>query len=126
MRLRLAVVLVALALPSAASAGSFRALLVTPKTAKVGVRWPWSLKVTGASGKPLAGRVTVTIKDPIGGVHPVEFFKNTKNITSIPFRGTFSDAVLWPADARGYPLAFRVLVVTAQGKRLLTRIVTVK
>jgi hypothetical protein len=126
MRLAVAAAAVALVAAPAASAASLRAVLVTPRVASVNVRWSWSVKVTSAAGKPLAGRVTVTIKDPLGGIHPIQFFKNTKNITNIPFKGRFADAVLWPPDSRGYPLTFRVLVVTAQGKRLLTRVVTVR
>jgi hypothetical protein len=119
------VLALALAAPAAATP-PFHAVLTTPKTAKVDIRWPWSVRVTTRSGKPLAGRVTVTVKDPIGGVHPIQFFANTKNITNIPFKGTFADAVLWPAESRGFPLEFRVLVKTALGSRLLKHVVTVK
>jgi len=36
----------------------------------------------------------------------------------------FSDAVRWPLDAKGYPLAFRVIVIAAGTKRTVTYTVT--
>ena len=58
-----------------------------------------------------AGRsdITAQIVDPIGGVHPVDFGNTTKHHNG-PFKGTFHDFVIWPADSRGIPLTFRLTV----------------
>ena len=116
-----AVAVAALALQSA----GFRATLTAGGHAPViDKRWPYSVKASNSKGKPLAARVTVAIVDPIGVVHPVEFFASTKTVTNIPFKGTFREAVLWPIESKGYTLTFRVTVRVGTAKRVLGYAVT--
>ena len=128
MRLRLAaLVLVALAFPLAAGAAApFTVVFRAPKhTPKVMERWPWSVTVRTAAGKPLAGRVTAVVVDPIGGVHPVEYgCCKKKFITNVPFRGTFRDYVQYPLSAKGYRVTFKVTVKTALGTKIVRYWVT--
>jgi len=126
--MRLAVLLAALTLALTASAVAaaprpFKATLTAATHSPVAdnkTRWPYQVKLTDLKGKPLAGRVSIAIVDPLGTVHPVQFFLNTKYVTNIPFKGVFKDAVLWPPDsAVGVVLNFRATVVTAKGKAVL-------
>jgi len=119
----IAVVSLALAAPAVAAAPkTFKATLTAATHTPVAdnaTRWPYQVKVTDLKGKPLAGRVTIEIVTPVGP-YPVAFFANKKNITNIPFKGIFKDAVLWPPDsAVGVVLKFRATVVTAKGKAVL-------
>jgi hypothetical protein len=118
--------LVAVAVAALALQGAtFKATLAGGgHTPGINVRWPYTVKVRDAKGHPLAARISVAIVDPIGGVHPVEFFANTKNITNYPIKGTFRDAVLWPPESRGFTLKFRVTVKVKTAKRVLTYAVT--
>lgn len=103
----------------------FKATLTTAgHTPKVNARWAYTVKVSSASGKPIAARITVQIKDPFGGVHPVEFYKVKKNIVGFPIKGVFRDAVNWPPESRKITLTFRVVVTAAGGRRVLTYAVT--
>src|SRR5207344_2176523 len=97
--MRLAVLLataaLALAAPAVAAAPkTFKATLTggthTP-VADNTTKWPYQVKLTDLKGKPLAGRVTITIVDPLGTVHPVQFGANDKYVTNIPFKGVFRD-----------------------------------
>jgi hypothetical protein len=113
-----------LAALSLTGAAPIRAVFDAPThTPKVKVRWPYSVRVTRA-GAPVAGRITVQIVDPIGGVHPVKFGSTTTDITRRPFRGTFRDFVIWPASSRGIPLTLRAIVTTAYGRRTVAYRVT--
>ncbi len=73
---------------------------------KIKTHWAYTLKATSA-GKSVSGKITVQIVDPLGGVHPVEFGANTKVIKNIPFKGTFSDYMVFPASGQGVPLTIR-------------------
>ena len=86
----------------------------------INTRWAYSVKVTDAKGKPLAARITAVVIDPIGGVHPVEFFANKKTVTNYPIKGTFKDTIIWPPESTGYDLTFRMKVVVGKAKRVLT------
>jgi hypothetical protein len=99
----------------------FKATLTTAgHHPKVNARWAYSLKVTNAAGKPVAARITVQTKDPLGGIHPIEFFKVKKNIVNYSIKnGVFRDAVTWPPESRGIPLTFRVIVAVSGKKRVL-------
>jgi hypothetical protein len=98
-----------------------RASLSAPNHApKAGKLWPYSVKVTDASGKPLTGTVdteflfgsqVVGHEDP--ATHPLK-------------SGTLHDAVTWPAQAVGEPLALRVVVHTSQRTITLDWPVSVK
>jgi len=118
--------IVAAVLASAALAGEppLRVTLTAPThMPKVAVRWPYSVRATRA-GAPVAGRITVQIVDPLGGVHPVQLGLTTTNITRRPFRGIFRDFVIWPGSSRGIPLTLRVTVVAASARRVLRYRVT--
>ncbi len=109
----------------AVGATPFKATLVAgTHHPAVNTRWPYAVKVTDAKGHPLRARVSVAVIDPIGGVHPTQFYANTKYVTGIPFRGTFRDAVRWPPESKGYPLTFRVTVKVGTAKRVLQYLVT--
>ena len=90
----------------------------------VNARWPYVVKVVNTKGRPLRARITAQIVDPIGGVHPVEYFANTRKVTNIPFRGTFREAVKWPPESKGFRLVFRVIVTVGTAKRTLSYAVT--
>jgi hypothetical protein len=99
----------------------FKATLTTAgHTPKVNARWAYSVKVTTAAGKPIAARITVQTKDPLGGVHPIEFFNVKKNIVNYPIKGVFRDAITWPPESRGIPLTLRVIVSAAGGRKVLS------
>jgi hypothetical protein len=57
-------------------------------TPKINTHWNYTVRAT-RNGRPVAGRLTEQIVDPIGGAHPVQFGKSTKNITNWPFNGEF-------------------------------------
>ena len=110
----------------ALAAGSLHVgLATTTSKPKAGAHWPYTVTAT-IGGKPANGTVTAQIVDPIGGVHAVQFGANTKNVTKIPFKGTFKDWVIWPKDAVGYPLVFRVIVVSGGHKTIAKTTVTVQ
>ena len=92
-------------------------------TPKINVHWNYTVRAT-RDGKPVAGRISEAIVDPIGGSHPVEFGKSTKKITNWPFKGTFSDFIVWPPSSRGIPLTFRVTVRVGTVKKVVNYHVT--
>ena len=129
MRLAVPVAIAVLALASSAAGAvpkAFRATLTAPTHApKVNVHWPYQVTVADLKGKPLAGKVSVAIVDPVGGVHPVQFGANTKYVTNVTFKGVFRDYVIWPPEsAVGVVLKFRVTVKTAKGTAVLVYPVT--
>jgi hypothetical protein len=91
---------------------------------KIGVHWAYSVTARSAGGKPAAAVLTAQIVDPIGGVHPVQFGKSTKNITNWPFTGRFRDFIVWPASSNGIPLRLRAIVTVGGKKTVLTVSVT--
>jgi hypothetical protein len=120
LRLVVALLLVALALPLSVSAASlFKTTFTAPThTPKINAKWVWTIKVTTAAGKPLAATISAQVVDPIGGVHPVEYGCCAKKfVTNVRIVGRFSDFVQYPLAAKGYRLTFRVLVKTRLGKR---------
>ena len=92
-------------------------------TPRIGKRWAYAVHAT-VGGKPVAGRITAQIVDPLGGTHPVDFGTTTKPIVNRPFTGVFRDFVLWPGDSRGIPLRFRVIVVAAGTRKVIDYAVT--
>jgi hypothetical protein len=92
-------------------------------SAKIGQRWTYAVRATSA-GKPVAGKLTVEIVDPLGGAHPVDFAATKKPIVNRPFKGVFRDYVLWPAEARGFPLTLRVTVVAGGVRKVIRYTVT--
>ena len=108
-------------------APAFKATLTAAgHSPKVNTRWAYSVTVKDKAGKPIAARITVRIKDPLGGVHPVEFFDVKKNVVNHPIKGTFRDAVNWPPESRGAVLTFQVIVKAAGGTRTLSYYVTAR
>jgi hypothetical protein len=107
-----------LALSASVLVGAAPKLVLTAPghTPTIGTHWNYSLAVT-EKGTPVAARISAQIIDPIGGVHPVQFGTSTKNITNWPIKGTFRDFIVWPADSRGVPLTFRVIVRVGAVKR---------
>ncbi len=94
-------------------------------TPKINTHWNYVVRVT-AGGRLVAGKITEQIVDPIGGHHPVEFGKSTKNITNWPFKDEFRDFIIWPASSRGIPLKFHVIVVVGKVKRTVDYTVTAR
>jgi hypothetical protein len=89
----------------------------------INTRWPYAVKVVDAEGRPLRATISVAVVDPLGTVHPTQFYLGTRYVTNIPFRGTFRDAVKWPPESRGYPLTFRVTVKVGTTKKVLKYLV---
>lgn len=81
-------------------------------TPKINTRWNYSVSIT-ENGKPVAGKLTEQIIDPIGGHHAVQFGANTKPITNIPVKGVFRDYIIWPRISRGLTLKLHVIVKVA-------------
>src|SRR5260221_5085051 len=119
------IVVVAVAALALKSAGFKATLMGGGHAPAINTRWAYSVKVTSANGKPLAARLTAVVVDPIGGVHPVEFFSSsTKHVTNFPIKGTFRDAIIWPPESKGYALTFRMTVRVGTAKRVLTYLLT--
>ena len=124
----IAVLGLALATPAVAAAPkTFKAKLTAATHTPIAdnkTHWPYQVKLTDLKGKPLAGKISVAIVDPLGTAHPVQFGANTKYVTNWPFKGVFKDWVLWPPEsAVGVVLKFRTTVVTARGKAVLIYLV---
>ncbi len=121
------VALVALAGCLAATAPAarrpFRATLTADThRPKIIVNWYYTVRVTDLRGRPLRARITVRIKDPLGGIHPVQFGRVKKDIRNYPIVGRFRDWVNWPRNSAipGVTLVFQVVVKTAKGSVILS------
>jgi hypothetical protein len=114
---------VALAATTLATAGVKVTLTASGHTPKVNVRWPYSVSAT-TGGRAASGRLTAQIVDPLGDAHAVEFGAGSKKVVNWPFKGVFRDYLIWPPEARGIPLTFRVTVRVGTVKRVLTYRVT--
>ena len=77
--------------------------------------------MTDLKGKPLAGKITIAIVDPLGTASTRSSSAPTRSTSRTgPFKGVFKDWVLWPPDsAVGVVLKFRATVMTAKGKAVL-------
>jgi len=109
----------------ALNGGPFTATVTaTGHKPKIDTKWAYSVKVVDAAGKPLPARISIVVIDPVGGIHPVRRYRPRRTpgqaITNLPISGAFSDAVRWPLEAKGYPLAFRVIVTAAGARRTVT------
>jgi hypothetical protein len=89
----------------------------------INTRWPYAVKVVDVRGLPLRATISVAVVDPLGTVHPTQFYLGTKYVTNIPFKGVFRDAVKWPPESRGYPLTFRVTVKVGTSRKVLKYLV---
>ena len=126
-RLVLLGVIAAVCVPSAGATAAvpFKATLVAgTHHPAINTRWPYAVKVVDPNGRPLRATVSVAVVDPIGGVHPTQFYVGTKYVTNIPFKGVFRDAVTWPPESRGYSLTFRVIVKVGTARKVLKYVVT--
>jgi hypothetical protein len=85
------------------------AFVASGHSPKVKTRWSYSVTVE-RDGKPAAATLTAQIVDPIGGTHPIQFGSTTRDVKAFPFKGSFHDFVIWPAESRGIPLTFRLIV----------------
>lgn len=123
----LATAVACLALAGAVSAAgplvvAFKPLAPGPK---VTVKWPYRLVVT-QGGKPAKGKLTVTIRDPLGQVHPVEDDAADRPIKNRAFSGAYTDKLLFPVEAKGFPLVLRFAVAVGAAKKTLEVTVTPK
>jgi len=119
-----------LALAPAASAthpvtkrtATFKAVLQGSTHApRINVMWPWSVHVSDLKGRPVAATITVQIRDPLGGIHPVAYGgTKTKYIVNRPFRGVFCDYVIFPPESKGFRLTLRMTVKVKTRRVLLT------
>ena len=101
-----------------------KATLTAPThTPRINTHWYYTVRVT-QGGKLSLGRLTAQIVDPIGGLHPVQFGTRAKPLTSLPFRGSLRDFIIWPASSRGIPLRLRVVVTIAGVKHTISFAVT--
>jgi hypothetical protein len=90
----------------------------TPRAGKA--KWWYVVRATDAAGRPVRGRLTVEVVDPLGTAHPAEVGTSHRKLVDYPFSGRYRDFAQWPAAARGYRLVFRVTVV-AKGVRRTVR-----
>jgi hypothetical protein len=110
---------------TAAAAPVFRASLkVSTTRPKVEAPMRYTVRVTDAARKPIAARLTMQIRDPFGGVHPVEFDSRKVFIKNHRFVGTFVDQVEWPQSAVGFGLKFQAVVRAMGVTRILSVTVT--
>src|SRR5262249_37716489 len=129
-----ALFLTLLAAPAAASAGkagqaaAFKATLTADThSPKVNTTWHYHVRVADAAGRPIWARIPSRIRDPLGGVHPVEFDGPGHNpyVKDYRFFGNFCDSAIWPkSSAVGVTLTFETVIVTAQGRKVLVYTVT--
>lgn len=108
----LAALLLAAAAPTSAPAsGGLVAHLYTPgHHPKVGKRWPIRITATDRSGRPV--HATVDYQYLFGG-------QVVARKAHHAFRGTFRDALIFPAASVGYHLVFRAVIKSAIGRRNL-------
>jgi hypothetical protein len=101
-----------------ASSPATIALVAPGHSPRVKTHWNYSVTVE-RGGKPAAATLTAQIVDPIGGAHPVQFGLSTRDIKAFPFKGTFHDFVIWPAESRGIPLTFRLTVKSGSTTKVI-------
>jgi hypothetical protein len=118
----------ALALSATASAGlnPVRASMTTTSTQPlVDAPWRYTIVVKDRAGKPLAAKARLQI---LVGTLVVGCWKQTAIVqcsganagTWIPFRGTRTGVITWPAQSAGVKLTFQATVVAA-GRSLKLR-----
>jgi hypothetical protein len=108
--------------PPPAPAARFRATLsARTHTPPVGSKkWWYVVEATTAQGKPLHGRLTVEVVDPLGTAHVAEVGASTRKLSNFPFVGRYRDFAQWPAASSGFRLTFRVIVRAQGSSRTLT------
>lgn len=104
---------------TAAQAAPFKATLKTPSTQpRVNKHWKITVTARSNSGKPL--RATAKYQflydgQVVSTQYPDPGHDVSRRHSPYPFTGKYTDSLLFPARARGFPLTFRV-VVTVKGK----------
>ncbi len=101
------------------SPARFRVSLSAPThTPRAGAaKWWYVVRAAKAAGRPLRGRLTVAVVDPLGTAHFAEVGTTTRKLRDYPFAGRYRDFAQWPAASRGYRLTFRVTVRALGGSR---------
>ncbi len=99
----------------------FTATLAAPThRPKVSTKWYYTIRVTNLQGTPIAAKITVQIKDPLGTLHPVLYANTKKKLVNWPIRGHFRDYIIWPRNsAVGITLTLRVTVDAVGRKTVL-------
>src|ERR687887_1621975 len=90
----------------------FRVSLSAPThTPRAGAaKWWYVVRATTLAGRPLSGRLTVAVVDPLGTAHYAEVGTTRRKLRNYPFAGRYRDFAQWPAASRGFRLTFRVTV----------------
>ncbi len=103
------------------SAGALRATFNGKNhTPKVNQPWPYTLKVTNATGQPLSG--TVAIEFLLAG----EIVAYDQPPTHPIINGLWQNTLKFPASALGYPLTLRAIAHTPAGSITLNWPITVQ
>jgi hypothetical protein len=104
----------------AATARISATLTALGNKAVVGKGWPYSVRVTDRSGRPLSGTVRIRF---VSGVHVL----GTDTPSIHPLKGgRWSDSLLFPKASGGLTLTFQVVVNTSAGSVTLSWPVSVK
>jgi hypothetical protein len=107
------------------AAPRFRLTLSAPThRPRVGPKWWYVIRATGADGRFVRGRLTVEVVDPLGTAHPAEVGTTTRTLVNFPFTGRYRDFAQWPPASRGYPLSFQVTVAADGGRKTVRYSVT--
>jgi len=97
----------------AAAAPSFRVTIQAPThRPKANAKWPVTIRVTDAAGKPIAAKLKMRILfggSPVGQVDNGRVYRFVGSWREKP-----GQEITWPASAVGQPLTFQA-IVTAQG-----------
>ena len=83
-------------------------------------KWWYVVRATTGQGKPLHGRLTVEVVDPLGTAHVADAGTTTRKLSNFPFVGRYRDFARWPAASSGFRLTFRVIVKADGSSRTLT------
>ena len=110
--------------PAAAASPTIHVTISAQHTVKANAKWPVVVRVSDASGKPLAGTLTNTIL--LGGI-PVGKVDNGKVWR---FRGSWQEPkgqeITWPAAGKGQTFGFQTVVRVSGRKVKKTFLVTVR
>ena len=100
----------------------FRVSLSAPThTPRAGpAKWRYVVRATTLAGRPLSGRLTVAVVDPLGTAHYAEVGTTRRKLRNYPFAGRYRDFAQWPAASRGFRLTFRVTVRAPGGSRTVS------
>jgi hypothetical protein len=97
--------------PRAAPARFHVSLSAPTHTPRAGTaKWWYVVHATTPAGRPLRGRLTVAVVDPLGTAHIAEVGTTTRKLRNYPFLGRYRDFAQWPPASRGYRLTFRATV----------------